>query len=225
MSNTPTIDPKKPTLVSFSLCPFVQRSVIAMNAKGEDFTRIDIDLKNKPAWFLDRVPTGKVPALLIEGEVVFESAVISEFVDESYGAPLLAREPLERAHERAWIAFAGTLISQQFGLLSASNEADYEKRKELFLDGIVRLGAQAQGAFFRGASLSLLDTAVAPIFTRLVLVPELLVDVEKRAAGTNLVAWIENLVALPEVKNSVVDDFDEQFRAFFQAMESYVLTL
>lgn len=211
--------------MSFSLCPFVQRSVIALKAKGQDFTRIDIDLKDKPAWFLERVPTGKVPALLIEGEVVFESAVISEFVDESYGAPLLARDALERARERAWIAFAGTLISQQFGILSASNKADYEQRKEVFLEGILRLGAEAQGVFFQGTSLSLIDTAVAPIFTRLVLTPALREEVEQRAAGTNLTAWIKNLVALPEVKDSVVADFDEQFRSFFQAMESYALTL
>lgn len=56
----------KLTLISFPTCPFVQRAVIALNEKGVDFDVIYIDLANKPEWFLEISPLGKVPVLKVE---------------------------------------------------------------------------------------------------------------------------------------------------------------
>ena len=52
-------------LVSHKLCPYVQRAVIALTEKGVPFERIDIDLANKPDWFLKISPLGKVPVLVV----------------------------------------------------------------------------------------------------------------------------------------------------------------
>ena len=49
----------KLTLVSFDLCPYVQRAVIALKEKKVPFERIDVDLADKPDWFLAMSPTGK----------------------------------------------------------------------------------------------------------------------------------------------------------------------
>ena len=46
-------------LISHKLCPYVQRAVIALTEKGVPFERIDIDLANKPDWFLKISPLGK----------------------------------------------------------------------------------------------------------------------------------------------------------------------
>ena len=51
-------------LISHKLCPYVQRAVIALTEKGVAFERIDIDLANKPDWFLKISPLGKVPVLV-----------------------------------------------------------------------------------------------------------------------------------------------------------------
>lgn len=51
------------TLVSNPSCPFVQRAAIALNEKGVPIKRIDVDLANKPDWFLAMSPTGEVPVL------------------------------------------------------------------------------------------------------------------------------------------------------------------
>ena len=45
-------------LISHKLCPYVQRAVIALTEKGVGFERIDIDLANKPDWFLAISPLG-----------------------------------------------------------------------------------------------------------------------------------------------------------------------
>ena len=40
------------TLVSHRRCPYVQRAAIVLAEKGIAFERIDVDLSNKPDWFL-----------------------------------------------------------------------------------------------------------------------------------------------------------------------------
>ncbi|MDX1655109.1 MAG: glutathione S-transferase N-terminal domain-containing protein, partial [Candidatus Competibacteraceae bacterium] len=67
-------------LVSFDLCPFVQRSVIALKEKGAQFEIAYIDLKDPPEWFKKLSPLGKVPLLRVGEEVLFESAAINEYL-------------------------------------------------------------------------------------------------------------------------------------------------
>src|SRR3982751_20174 len=79
------------TLISHTLCPYVQRAVIALTEKGIPFERIDIDLANKPDWFLKISPLGKVPVLIVrttDGEaVLFESNVICEYIEDTQSGP------------------------------------------------------------------------------------------------------------------------------------------
>ena len=74
-------------LISHKLCPYVQRAVIALKEKGVPFERVDIDLANKPDWFVKLSPLGKVPVLVVstdKGEVaLFESNVICEYIEET----------------------------------------------------------------------------------------------------------------------------------------------
>ena len=39
----------KPELISFKVCPFVQRSAITLNEKGIEYTMTYIDLQSPPA--------------------------------------------------------------------------------------------------------------------------------------------------------------------------------
>ena len=111
----------KLTLISHKLCPYVQRAVIALTEKGVPFERIDIDLANKPDWFLKVSPLGKVPVLLVEttdGEAaLFESNVICEYIEDTQGgAKLHPHAPLERARHRAWMEFGSTILCEVWGL-------------------------------------------------------------------------------------------------------------
>ena len=65
-------------LISHRLCPYVQRAVIAQTEKGVAFERIDIDLADKPDWFLAISPLGRTPVLQAGNTAIFESAVILE---------------------------------------------------------------------------------------------------------------------------------------------------
>ena len=72
----------RPELISFKLCPFVQRSVIVLLEKEAPFDITYIDLSNPPDWFKAISPMGKVPVLKVDDTVLFESAVIMEYLDE-----------------------------------------------------------------------------------------------------------------------------------------------
>lgn len=115
-------------LISHKLCPYVQRAVIALKEKGVPFERVDIDLANKPDWFLKLSPLGKVPVLVVttdKGEVaLFESNVICEYIEETQaGAKLHPADALSRAEHRAWMEFGSAILGDLWGLETTTDPA------------------------------------------------------------------------------------------------------
>src|SRR5260370_4260060 len=110
-------------LISHKLCPYVQRAVIALTEKGVAFERVDIDLANKPDWFLAISPLGKTPVLLVGDIPIVESAVILEYLEETQPNPLHPADPLRRAAHRAWIAFGSTVPAHIAGFYVALHQA------------------------------------------------------------------------------------------------------
>ena len=93
---------RKFTLVSSPLCPDVQRAAIALNENGAPFELITIDLDNKPVWFDVISPLGKTPVLIIDDnvngrEVIFESAVILDYLEETLPRRLHPTDPLQES--------------------------------------------------------------------------------------------------------------------------------
>src|SRR5215468_2103592 len=105
-------------LISHKLCPYVQRAVIALAEKGVPFERIDIDLANKPEWFLKVSPLGRTPVLLAAEHAIFESAVILEYLEETQPSPLHPCDALDRAEHRSWIEFGSAVLNDIAGLYS-----------------------------------------------------------------------------------------------------------
>src|SRR5918999_535141 len=127
---------QKLTLISHKLCPYVQRAVIALNEKGVPFERVDIDLANKPDWFLKISPLGKVPVLVVTGAdgkevALFESNVICEYIEDTQGgAKLHPQDALQRAQHRAWMEFGSTILSELWGLETTGDPAIFESKRQ-----------------------------------------------------------------------------------------------
>ena len=99
-------------LITHVLCPYVQRSIITLEEKNVAYTRTDIDLANKPPWFKQRSPMGKVPVLVVdETSTLFESAVICEYINDVTPGSLHPADSLEKAYHRAWIEFGSSILS------------------------------------------------------------------------------------------------------------------
>ena len=48
----------------FRFCPYAQRTVHCLNAKGVDYEVINCALMTKPEWLWELNPIGKVPVLM-----------------------------------------------------------------------------------------------------------------------------------------------------------------
>ncbi|SHN92439.1 hypothetical protein BHECKSOX_695, partial [Bathymodiolus heckerae thiotrophic gill symbiont] len=59
-------------LISFKLCPFAQRAVILLNTQKIDFEITYINPMDPPDWFKEISPTGQVPLLKVDDQIVFE---------------------------------------------------------------------------------------------------------------------------------------------------------
>src|SRR5260370_6869549 len=113
-------------LISHKLCPYVQRAVIALTEKGVAFERIDIDLANKPDWFLTISPLGKTPVLGVGDTAIFESAVILEYLEETQPKPLHPADALASAAHRAWIEFGSPVLPDIAGFYSAPHQPPFK---------------------------------------------------------------------------------------------------
>lgn len=157
-------------LVSFDICPYVQRSVITLKYKNVDHDVEYIDLSDKPDWFLKLSPLGKVPIMIVDGDedkVLFESAVINEFADEISGGGLLPDDPFEKAKARAWIDYAGGLIMHFYQAITATDEQAYIDKKNDLIEGLLKMKSVVKGPFYSGESFSLVDSSIAPLFMRM----------------------------------------------------------
>lgn len=90
-------------IISFKICPFVQRVTALLEVKGVPYDIEYISLKNKPIWFQEISPNGQVPVLVTESsQALFESDAIVEYLNEIYGPLEAELTPEQRAFDRAW---------------------------------------------------------------------------------------------------------------------------
>jgi glutathione S-transferase len=218
------------TLISHKLCPYVQRAVIALTEKGVGFERIDIDLANKPDWFLKISPLGKVPVLRVatdDGEaVLFESNVICEYIEDTQGgAKLHPRDPLQRAQHRAWMEFGSTILSELWGLETTTDAATFESKRVAVAAKFARVeDALGSGPFFGGKDFSLVDAVFAPIF-RYFDVFDTLIDLSVFAATPKVRAWRAELAKRSSVKSAVGADYPQLLHAFLVRYDAHMLKL
>lgn len=214
---------QKLTLVSHLLCPYVQRAAIVLAEKGIAFERIDIDLANKPDWFLKISPLGKTPVLLVNGLPIFESAVICEYLEETTLAPLHPQDPLLRAQHRGWMEFGSTVLNAIAGFYAAPDEKQLAaKTAEIaakFTQVEDALTATAEGPYFAGEHFSMVDAVFGPIF-RYFDVFEAIDDFGFFALTPKVRAWRAALAQRPSVCKAVRADYPELLRDFLLARQS-----
>jgi glutathione S-transferase len=212
-------------LISHALCPYVQRAVIALTEKGVPFERIDIDLNNKPDWFLKLSPLGKVPVLQVGDKVVFESAVILEYLEEMLPNPLHPKDALTRAEHRAWIEFGSAVLGDIWGLETVTDEAAFKAKAIQAEAKFARLEERLVATpWFDGEHFSLVDAVFAPAFRYFDVFDEI-GNFGILANKPKIARWRKSLRERPSVRNAVSADYHDRLRAFMKTHGSYLSQL
>jgi glutathione S-transferase len=132
-----------------------------------------VDLSNKSEEFLRASPTGKVPVVVVDGDSIYESNVVNQYLDEVTGEPrLLPEDPKERAYARIWMASADDHFFPTVFVASVGRERGFfEKRvTEAFgklQTAFFNLERRLDGRDYLVGGLSLADIAHAGNVVRL----------------------------------------------------------
>jgi glutathione S-transferase len=217
--------PSSLTLVSHHLCPYVQRAAISLAEKAVPFDRIDVDLGNKPAWFLDLSPLGKTPVLKVGERAIFESAVILEYLEETQPRALHPIDPLTRAEHRAWIEFGSAVLSDIAEFYSAKDEAAFTTKAQALAARFARLESRlADGPWFDGRSFSLVDAVFGPVF-RYFDVFDRIGDFGVLTGKPKVAAWRKALADRTSIRQAVSADYEARLGRFLTARNSHLSTL
>jgi glutathione S-transferase len=194
----------------------VQRAVIVLRAKDIQFDVTYIDLRNKPDWFLEISPHGKVPVLKVDDEILFESNAIAEYLDEAAGPHLHPRDLVKRARNRAWTDFVPIFAAGLSGIYYVKNEDGFDERLKTARQRLDKLeSALAEergndGPFFNGPELCLVDAAYAPFLQRFLHVDRWL-ESGLLDDYPLVSAWAQALVDSEVVEGSVPETFFAEF--------------
>ena len=204
--------------------------MIVLRAKGIEFQITHITADDKPDWFLEISPHGKVPVLWVGDAVLFESNAIAEYLDETVAPRLHPEDPVKRARNRAWTDFVPDFAKAIGGVnyaksKEAQEEAMASAQKSLArLEEALRTERGNDGPFFNGKELSIVDAAYAPFLMRFTMVEEL--------CNTGLLEnfpyldhWRQALVGNEIVKGSVVPDFSDVFEGNLRKRSTYAAAI
>lgn len=190
--------------------------MIVLRAKKVEFDVTYITKDDKPDWFLELSPHGKVPVLKVNDIALFESNAIAEFLDEVVEPRLAPQDPIMRAYNRAWTDFTGNWAK-------ALNQVTYAKTVEEHASALNELPLTLQkledalsrrstnGPYFNDENISLVDAAYAPFIMRFEIV-EGINPTNILKQYPNISAWSNALMDNEFVINSVPNDFSEVYQ-------------
>ncbi|XP_078607445.1 glutathione S-transferase omega-1-like [Branchiostoma floridae x Branchiostoma japonicum] len=181
-------------------CPYAQRTRLFLAAKGIEYETINIHLREKPEWFLEKTPLGQVPVLEKDGKIVYESSVCNDYLDGIYPDKCLTpSDPWEKARQSMVLALFDAKVISPYLKLVIGKEDERPAMGKQFVDGLHYIENALTQPFFSGDKAGALDYNLWPWFERLPMLKssgvELSVD-----KFPQLTAWMDRMLELPAVK-------------------------
>ncbi|MEM7025862.1 MAG: glutathione S-transferase family protein [Pseudomonadota bacterium] len=210
-------------IVSFKICPFVQRVTALLEAKGIDYELEFISLSDKPQWFLDLSPNGQVPVLITDsGKALFESDAIVEYLEEAFPALQPELSPEDRATHRAWSYLAAKNYLVQCSAQRSPSEDVLQERSEKLGKAFDKIEQQLGSTpFFGGEEIGMVDIAWLTLLHRAAII-------ERRTSHDfigdrpKLKAWQQRLMQTGLAERSVAPDFEDAFAAFYLSDQTFL---
>lgn len=130
-----------------------QKVRITLAEKGQEFTSHHFNLRAGDQHHPDYLalnPNGVVPTIIHDGRVIYESAVIDEYLDEVFPEPPLhSTDPYERARMRIWVkqldeglhaasATISACIAFRYQFMEGKTEEELKKTLDGYVDPVKR---------------------------------------------------------------------------------------
>ena len=201
-----------------------------MRAKQVAFDVTYIDLGDKPDWFLEISPHGKVPVLSVDAQPLFESNAIAEYLDETVAPRLHPEDPVKRARHRAWTDYAPDFASALSGVYWTKAAEEIAAKVEIAgacvakLEEALAAERSGEGPYFNDRRLCLVDAAYAPFLQRFAFV-EAYLETGLLDGFPLVQAWSDALLADEAITGSVPSGFEAEFAASIRKRGFYVGTL
>ncbi|MGI9522442.1 MAG: glutathione S-transferase family protein [Hyphomicrobiaceae bacterium] len=203
-------------IVSYAICPFVQRVTALLEAKNITYDIAYIKLSDKPQWFLDISPTEQVPILVTEdGDALFESEAIVEYIDEVTPPLNAGASPTQRAKDRAWSYQASKHYLTQCSAMQSPNKATLVERGEKLSAAFGRAEKHlGEGPYFNGINVGNVDIAWLPLLHRAQIIKERS-GYDFLAEFPKTRAWQTAIADTGIPRRSVAEDFEQRFADFY----------
>jgi glutathione S-transferase len=181
-------------LHSYRRCPFAIRVRMVLEEKNIPYSVAEESLANPSPELLALHPEGRVPLLRVDGRAIYESSVITEYLNEAYPGPSLApSHPMARAEMRLWTYWVNTAFKADLDAYKyrkpESEIGTLQILLELHLAKIEK--ALEASPFLQGKTLGLADIHVFPFVRQL-----------SKVNGVDFIpsktyAWLESILARP----------------------------
>lgn len=213
----------QPILFGAAYSVYTRIARLALLEKGASFQFQEIDIfddAGPPAGYLERHPFGKIPAFSDNGFDLYETAVITRYVDEAFSGPAL--QPSDARRRARMSQIIGLLDSYGYKAMvwdvfvervrrpRQGHTADEAKiaaglaRADLCFDAIENI--MGDRPFFVGDSPSLADLHAAPMFACLRVALEGMARVNARP---RLAQWWSRMSARPSMRATPSPMFDD----------------
>ncbi len=208
------------TLISHPLCPYVQRAAIVLAEKKTYFTREEIDLANKPDWFLSISPMGMTPVLVVNNDPIFESTVICEYLDETLEPRLHPKDPWQRAQHRSWMEFGSSILNAIGTFYNAKEETALQAAALVIRNKLTLIENKLdEGPYFSGKDFCIVDAVFGPIFRYFDVFDEI-DDFGIFNDLHNMKSWRTAVSQRASVRRAVPEDYPDRLRSFLLAKNS-----
>ena len=204
--------------------------MIVLRAKNVEFDVTYVVLDDKPDWFLEVSPHGKVPVLTVDNQPLFESNAIAEFLDENAEPRLHPMDAIKRARNRAWIENIRDFSASIRGMYYANTKEEFEKTLKNIpvqfqkLENAIKEERNNDGPYFNGSELCMVDASYAPFLLRFLLV-ETATKTGLMAKFPLLSAWADALAKNKAIIGSLPANFEEEFARMLNRNNRYLAAI
>ena len=202
------------TVYGTPISVYVRVVRLLLEEAGADYDLKSVDIfngENQSAEYLAKNPFGKVPTLEVDGEVLYETAAITAYLDTVLAANKFSpSDPLLQARMRQIMGIIdshlyppaiGTIVIQRLIVPTQGGQTDEDKVKNAIAPvktAVEAIESLSVGSpYLLGSEVSIADLYLVPVFTYLCQTPEF--DAVT-AQAPKLRAWWEKASQLPSVK-------------------------